>query len=133
VRVAADTHAIVWFVHESTQLSERALRALRGAQDDEGIAVPAGVLFDLWYVTKSTKDFTEDHLRRVQDVLSDPARAVDLSPIDGRVFEAWEAIGRNLISDPWDRMIMAGAITLGVPLVTKDRAITASGLVETVW
>jgi PIN domain nuclease of toxin-antitoxin system len=30
-------------------------------------------------------------------------------------------------------MIVATALYLGVPLVTRDRAITATGVVETIW
>jgi hypothetical protein len=40
------------------------------------------------------------------------------------------------LRDPWDRLIVATAIELGVPLITADGAITAlseSGVVEVVW
>jgi hypothetical protein len=39
----------------------------------------------------------------------------------------------SVLPDPWDRMIVATALHLSVPLVTKDRAITATGVVETIW
>lgn len=133
MRVAADTHAIVWFVRRSSDLSEPARQALRAAQDDEGIIVPVGVLFDLWYVTETTKAFGKPELARLQQVLTDPTFAIDLAPADHAVFEAWERIDRKLIVDPWDRMIVAGAVAAGVSLVTKDRRITASGLVPTIW
>ena len=35
--------------------------------------------------------------------------------------------------DIFDRLIMATARYLGVPLVSSDREITKSGLIETVW
>ena len=133
MKVAADTHAIVWFLHRSASLSEAARQALRDAEGDEGIIVPVGVLFDLWYVTETTKAFGKSELVRVHDVLNDPANAIDVAPADETVFAAWERIDRKIIKDPWDRMIMAGAIALKVPLVTKDGQITASGLVPTIW
>jgi PIN domain nuclease of toxin-antitoxin system len=37
------------------------------------------------------------------------------------------------VCDPWDRFIVATARVLGVPLVTCDRQITTSGVVETIW
>ena len=37
-----------------------------------------------------------------------------------------------VLRNPWDRMIVATAQNLGVPLVTEDRAITAAGVVETI-
>ena len=54
-------------------------------------------------------------------------------PIDLAVVEATIAISRHLLTDPWDRFIVASARTWAVPLVTKDRAIRDSGLVPTVW
>ena len=133
MKVAADTHAIVWFLHRSASLSEAARQALRDAEASEGIIVPVGVLFDLWYVTETTKAFGKPELARLHHVLLDPVYAIDVAPADETVFAAWQRIDRKIIKDPWDRMIMAGAIALEVPLVTKDSQITASGLVPTIW
>ena len=38
-----------------------------------------------------------------------------------------------VLPDPWDRTIVATALHLGVPVVTKDRAIAAAGVAETIW
>lgn len=35
--------------------------------------------------------------------------------------------------DPFDRLIVAEALVLGVPLITKDGNITDSGVVRVVW
>ncbi len=35
--------------------------------------------------------------------------------------------------DPFDRVIVATAKVHGAPLLTRDRAITDSGVVETIW
>jgi len=49
------------------------------------------------------------------------------------VADAWRGIPRAVLADPWDRLIVATAIALQVPLVSKDEAIQASGLVTVVW
>ena len=36
-------------------------------------------------------------------------------------------------SDPYDRLIVATALDLGVPLLTKDGNITDSGIVRVIW
>ena len=41
--------------------------------------------------------------------------------------------GERLLRDPADRLIAATGLTHGIALVTADDAITASGLVRTVW
>ena len=42
----------------------------------------------------------------------------------------------SALRDPWDRLITATAIVLGVLLVTKDRAVTTigqAGAVQVIW
>jgi len=43
------------------------------------------------------------------------------------------AIGKDRLPDPWDRLIVATARIRRVPLVTRDTRIRRSGLVETLW
>ncbi len=43
------------------------------------------------------------------------------------------AFGEQLHRDPADRFLVATAIELRVPLVTKDAQIQQSGLIETIW
>ena len=40
---------------------------------------------------------------------------------------------RDPVRDPIDRIIVATALLQGVPLVTKDHKISASGAVPTIW
>jgi PIN domain nuclease of toxin-antitoxin system len=49
------------------------------------------------------------------------------------VIDATTSIPRAVLSDPWDRFIVATAKTLGLSLVTKDQAIRDSGLVPSIW
>ena len=39
----------------------------------------------------------------------------------------------RVLSDPSDRLIVGTALALGLPLITADSTITASGLVPIVW
>ena len=55
------------------------------------------------------------------------------SPVDKAVVGKFTTIGRDVLSDPWDRFIVATALAFDLLLVTADRRIQKSGLVEAIW
>jgi PIN domain nuclease of toxin-antitoxin system len=132
VRVVADSHAIVWYVQGSSRLAEGARAALVQSEQSEGIVVSVATLVDLWYVTQTTQSIGADDVARLQARL-DAAANVDLHGIDVTVADAFTLIPRTVLTDPWDRFIVATAKALALPLVTRDGAIQESNLVETVW
>lgn len=54
-----------------------------------------------------------------------------IQPLDLDVVKA--AYGLTILTDPSDRLIVATALALGLPLITVDSQITDSGLVRVVW
>ena len=132
MRVVVDSHAVVWYVKGSSQLSPAARDVLTGAEVDAGIVVSVATLIDLWYVTQTTRALCTAELGRLRDrLLRSPA--VDLHPVDVQVADAYFRIDRGLLRDPWDRLIVATAMALALPLVTRDSAIKGANLVETLW
>lgn len=89
-------------------------------------------MVDLWYVTQTTQAVTTEDLGRLRSRL-EASPQVDLHPIDQAVADACTSIPRDVLSDPWDRFIVATAQVLRLPLVTRDGAIRASNLVATIW
>jgi PIN domain nuclease of toxin-antitoxin system len=132
VRVVADSHALVWHLQGSSRLSTPAAEALTEAEATDGIVVSVASLIDLWYVTQTTRKLTAAHLGELRTALV-ASTAFVLQPVDLAVVDATTAISRDLLTDPWDRFIVGTALTLGLPLVTRDEAIRASGLTPTVW
>ena len=135
MRVIADTHALVWYLLDDPdrRLSPAALTALEQAEATDGIAMSVASVVDLWYVIRTRGTFTDDQLDQVVGLLGDPDSTLEAEPITLDVTAAFRQIPRDALGDPWDRFITATAMALGLPLVTRDRRIRESGLVETIW
>ena len=83
-------------------------------------------------MTQTTQGVTGGELHRLEATLS-ASSAVDVHPIDEAVADAFATIDRSAVADPWDRLIMATAMTLNAPLITRDALIRQVGVVETIW
>ncbi len=68
-------------------------------------------------------------LEQVLTVANSPIQPIELTL---EVAKAVRKIFRNSVSDHPDRVIAATALVLGLPLVTRDGKIRASGI-ETIW
>ena len=125
----ADTHALVWYLSGSAQLSLTARQVLDGAvRDEHQINIPAIVLAEL--VMLSEKHSGRFNLPRIVARLRQVPgfRLTSLSPdVALRIAELAE------LPDIHDRLIVAEALKLGASLLTRDQAIAESNLVTTIW
>lgn len=51
MRIVADSHAPIWYGHDSPQLSQRARGVLHDAVAGDGLVLSVVSLVELWYVT----------------------------------------------------------------------------------
>jgi PIN domain nuclease of toxin-antitoxin system len=128
VRVVADTHALVWFLEADERLSARAREVLEQAQHepDGGIAVSLASRLDLHYLQRAG-GVSPDDVRRMWAVTENPSRNISSVAITDPVVAYFDSAELAGLRDPWDRLITATAIHLGILLVTKDRAIRTIG------
>jgi len=129
---ATDTHALIWYAGRMhRQLSNRARRVFEQAENGEAfILIPAPVLWEVSILEKAghitlSKPF-EQWLR---DLLQKPC--FDQIPLDAAIIVESRSYSFN--DDIFDAAIVATARLHDVPLITKDVAITNSGLVEIYW
>ena len=112
-------------------LSAAAFENLFAANGSEGIYVSAMSLVELAYL-EDKKRLEKSLVDRIFAVMS-PEFGIHSVPIDERLASVVRTVPRELVADPGDRIIVASARMLNLPLVTKDERIRASGLVECIW
>jgi PIN domain nuclease of toxin-antitoxin system len=130
--ILADTHAVIWYLFEPSQLSSAADAALSGAvRAGEMIYVSAISVIEVRYLVEKNKvpPTTFDDL--IAD-LFDPAMPVNLLSVDMDVVRAVEHIPRAIVPDLPDRIIAATALAHNLTLVTRDPKIRAASI-RTIW
>ncbi|MBN1422573.1 MAG: type II toxin-antitoxin system VapC family toxin [Planctomycetes bacterium] len=130
--IVLDTHAWVWFLSDPERLSGRAREVISAARESAEILVSS---ISAWEVALLVR---RKRLGLSLDVADWIARAEALPflrfiPVDNGI-----AIGSVLLpppihADPADRIIIATAISLRSPVVTKDAKIRRYRHVETIW
>ena len=113
MRILLDTHVIIWVALNPERLSVAAREAVLGADER-------------WVSVASAWEYEAKRVRS-PDILTKPFDALvggDYRRLDVR-FGLHNQLGRlpPLHSDPFDRMLIAQALELGLTLVTADKAI----------
>ena len=129
--IVIDTHTWLWLVTEDSQLSRTA--ALFIERESE-VVVPTIALWEVAMLDEKGRLMLE------RDVASFLAAAlawegVRLAPITPQIAERTGLLPASFHRDPADRLIVATAIELGVPLVTRDERIVNAAIpgLKTVW
>lgn len=115
--VLLDTHVVHWWSAEPKRVSARARKALEAADE---LVVAAISWYELAWLARHERIVVSVPLRAWLEGLAAQVRTVGVTPA---IAEAAVALPSSFPGDPADRLIYATAVELGVPLVTKDRAI----------
>jgi PIN domain nuclease of toxin-antitoxin system len=123
-----DTVTIVRHFSGSGRMGKSARKILEGVDAGENrLFISSVSLVEILYL--SEKNRIKVHLQKVVDLISQSANydIVDLNPPIIILAETLK------FREIFDRLIMATARYLGVPLISSDMAISRSGLIETIW
>jgi len=126
--VILDTHAIVWYLMESPNLSNKALNAIDNA---EKIYISAISIIEIIYLQEKGK-IPQMCLEVIEQILNDNNYHWMVIPCDFNIAKYLSQIDREIIPEMPDRIIAATALYLNLPLITRDTKITAS-TVKTIW
>jgi PIN domain nuclease of toxin-antitoxin system len=126
----ADTHSLVWHFTNSTNLSTKAKKTFQRAESGEDtIYIPCIVFFELLYLVEKRKTVVD--FEGFISLISS-ASNYQVEPLCLPIINKTKLISRDVISDPWDRLIAATSLHLGYPLISKDETLRKAGL-ELIW
>ncbi len=123
-----DTHALLWFLFDDARLSERACEVIEDPKTEKLLSVASlweiviKMQLDKLHLGMSPETFFADFIR---------GRLLALIPIELPHLLAYHALPL-VHRDPFDRLLIAQAQVLGVPIVTADGAFSGYD-VETIW
>jgi PIN domain nuclease of toxin-antitoxin system len=126
-----DTHALVFHAAGGGKLGSRAAAVFGRCERREAVIyVPAVVMWECSLLARVSRIDLRRTLRAFfDDLFSNPA----YQPLDVTAAHIFAADDMTFTRDPFDALICAAAQTLGVPLITGDAQIRASGAVKVIW
>ncbi|MEK7874140.1 MAG: type II toxin-antitoxin system VapC family toxin [Chloroflexota bacterium] len=125
-----DTHALVWHMTSDRRLSKNAREIFEKAdRHEERIVIPCIVFFEILYLTEKKK-----LIARFDEFVSlvRPSTNYVVESLSLPIVERCREIPRAQVRDPWDRLIAATSLHLGLPLLTRDAKLAKTGM-KTVW
>lgn len=126
-----DTHALLYHLGGSRKLGLKAAAAFQAAEEGRGtIYVPMPVVMEVTFLARAGRASLRAPAMTMFDTLfANPAyQPLDLSLEHLRVADVL-----RFNRDPYDSLIVAAAVVLGLPLITRDSDILGSGAVKVLW
>ena len=132
IRAVADTHTVIWYLYADGQLSVIARNTIeQAATNGDQIAFSAITLVEIVYLAEKGRIQADTFVRLLSAVRGQEA-VLEVVPLDETVAGSLHLISRDQVPDMPDRIIAATALTLGVPVISRDRKIHLSTL-RTIW
>lgn len=123
-----DTHAVIWMLLDDPRLGKDARNEIEHAEAGD-LVISDMTLLEISMLVEKNKLLIQGSLIAY---LTDIAAQFQVLPIDTLI--AVEAMSLKLPQgDPFDRVIVATARRHNLTLITKDRHITCSKQVATLW
>ncbi len=130
--IVLDTHTWIWFISEPEVLSKRAKKAVSAAVKEKSVLISSISAWEVAFlVIKKRLTLSLD----VTDWIakSEGLPFIQFIEISNSIAVKSVNLPQPLHSDPADRIIIATALTTGVPLVTKDKKLLNYPHVKTIW
>jgi PIN domain nuclease of toxin-antitoxin system len=124
---------MIWYIDAPHELSTAATAAMDAAANTGGEYIfISATLIEMRYLVEKNR-IKAAVLTRVEQELDERDPMIVATSVDRTISAALASISRLIVPDMPDRIIAATALTLGLPLVTRDTEIRQLTNVTTVW
>lgn len=132
--VVLDTHALIWFYHDPSQLSQAASDSIQKAcvEKSGSLIISVISLIEIRFLVERFRLPDQVELD-LWTALRDAAPLLELYNLDEKIAERLHEIPRSIVNDMPDRIIAATALVLGLPIISKDEKIKQLKNVEVHW
>jgi len=130
--IVLDTHTWIWFISKPEVLSKRAKKAVSAAVKEKSVLISSISAWEVaLLVIKKRLTLSLD----VSDWIakSEGLPFIQFIEISNAIAIKSVNLPQPLHPDPADRIIIATALSAGVPLVTKDKKLLNYPYVKTIW
>jgi PIN domain nuclease of toxin-antitoxin system len=130
--IVIDTHVLVWWLTRAPGLSRKAERTLAAHGDPGQIVVSAISLLEITTAVRRGRlqlSMPLDQWLAGMNSLPE----IRVESVSAEIAVRAGSLAEPMHGDPADRLIVATASTLGVPLVTGDKKLQAYRGVKTIW
>lgn len=130
--IVLDTHVLIWWVDDPSQLSGPALAAIEKAMLTRSVYVSC---ISSWEIALLVERGRLKLALDVRDWLSrcEAIPFISFIPVNTAIAVESVRLPDFPHADPADRIVTATALSLGAQLVTKDEKIRAYKNIKTVW
>jgi PIN domain nuclease of toxin-antitoxin system len=127
--VLLDTHAWIWWVDQDRRLGARTIAALDGLPPDDRPSLADISLWEVATLVERGRLTLDIPLADWLEAAAHP-RSVQLVPITSAIAAEVAVLPETFHRDPADRLIVATARVLKLPLLSRDARILRSRLVS---
>lgn len=130
--IVLDTHAWLWWLSNPEKLSPAAAQAISSGVRDQGIIISSISSWEIaMLVARGRLELAADHRDWIGKTEGLPF--VHFVPVDNIIALRAVDLPGDFHSDPADRIIVATAMTMALPLVTRDDRIRNYQHLQTIW
>jgi len=130
--IVIDTHIVIWDALKPEMLSKKAKNAIKKANDSDGIIISDISFWEIaMLVSKKRIEINVPYLEFIKLVKS--ANNIINQGINPEIADISVSFPAEINADPADRIICATSVYKNIPLITADKNLIKSTLVETIW